>query len=197
VADASLLQRAADCYAAGGARRDAARCYRDAGVHAKAAEAFRAVADYDAATEQYLSAGMVDDAIWLLAHVVGGAQAARALDEEHPLPQDDASPAASRLAELRRLALARCDVADGSVDALRRAVAALDRATLWLADPSHGADQAVEVRAVDVAMAANRLDRAALVHAACTRTGTWGAYQRWQEWHRRVSSSELPALDRT
>jgi hypothetical protein len=194
VPDAGLLRHAGDSYRSAGAHHDAARCYHDAGAHAEAARSYQRAGAHDAAAQEYVAASMVDDAIWMYAHVAGDTNAARSMAYLHPLPDTD-DVAGRRARHLRDLALARCDVADATTSGLQRALAELDNVATWLALPGHADDPAVQQRAVFVAMAANRLDRAALIHAAASRSGSWAAQQRWRLWHRSVNGAELPALD--
>ena len=184
MADADLLDRAARCYLMAGVGLDAARCYQDAGAHRAAADLLRQLRHYRESAEQYVAAGLTDEAAWVLAHLAGDPAAARALLSRSGSGSDTAQPTLTR-----RLALARCDVAEGVsaqqvLQALIDAQAALERRDTFQ-------DRRIEDWAVAVAEAAHRFDHVALVFAAAVRGGRRDAAQRWQAWATRTFGAEI------
>ncbi|WP_322770570.1 hypothetical protein, partial [Frankia sp. Cr1] len=118
----------------------------------------------------------------------------------HPSGQaGQAEPAVASMSDalLRRLVLARCDVADGLPD--RHILPALADVQAMLAGPSvtepawpaNSASRRIEEWAVVLAEAAYRYDQVALVFAAAVRGRRAGAEQRWAEWSARVLHTEL------
>ncbi len=152
-------------------------------------------------------------AAWTLAHEVGDPAAARALvaralpspypvdlsnlsDLSDPFDQSESTVQSVFDALLRRLVLARCDVADGLPDRHILPVLAdvqvlaelLATAPVWQAN---SASRRIEEWAVVLAEAAHRYDQVALVFAAAVRGRRAGAEQRWAEWSARVLHTEL------
>ncbi|WP_322752909.1 hypothetical protein [Frankia sp. Cas3] len=213
--DAPLLDRAATCYLRAGQVAEAARCYRDAGLFPRSAGLYAQLGRYRDAAADYTAAGLVHVAAWTLAHVVGDPAAARALllgHPSHPSGQaGQAEPAVAAMfdALLRRLVLARCDVADGLPDRHILPVLADVQAMLaeppvtepawpaqsaWPAQPAWPANSAsrrIEEWAVALAEVAYRYDQVALVFAAAVRGRRTGAEQRWAAWSARVLHTEL------
>lgn len=186
----ALLERAAHAYLDAGLPDEAARCLREAGAHQHCAELLlRLGLDREAAV-QFEACGMNDVAAWVLAHEVGDPVAARAvLDRMAP----------ERGSALRRaIVAARCAVTQpgaAQVDGGSAVLAVLDDARGAVGDPSIPHDPLLETWAVAVAVAAGRLDRAALLFAAAARAGRPGAAERWGEWSLRLGLGDvlLPA----
>ncbi|WP_322749661.1 MULTISPECIES: hypothetical protein [unclassified Frankia] len=198
--DAPLLDRAATCYLRAGQVAEAARCYRDAGLFPRSAGLYAQLGRHRDAAADYTAAGLVHVAAWTLAHEVGDPAAARALLLSDPAgPAHQAEPAVAAMfdALLRRLVLARCDVADGLPD--RHILPVLVDVQAMLAEPTvtepawpaHSASRRIEEWAVVLAEAAHRYDQVALVFAAAVRGRRTGAEQRWAEWSARVLHTEL------
>jgi hypothetical protein len=155
----------------------------------------------DAAID-YAAAGRTIRAAWILVHELGQAEAAR--DVLTP-PATDGPPAASADAAgsgtseetaelLRRIVLARCDVADGRDPG--DALAVLDdvMSRLEQASPAWHVPE-LEPWAIAVAEAMTRLDLVALIFAAAVRAGRFQAAERWDEWSRRVLGVPLQLPD--
>jgi hypothetical protein len=179
MADLRLYQRAADSYERAGHLFDAARCYRLAEMYRVAAGLHEKLGLHREAVEDHLLSGEADTAGWLLAHVLGAPQEARAALEQ-------ASDTARRA-----LVAARCDLAEaGSPELI---IPALDRARAELADPVAVPYPAVDLEslAVTVAELAFRYDQVALVFAASVRGGRRDAARRWSDWAAHVLGTPL------
>ncbi|MFE9448071.1 hypothetical protein [Streptomyces sp. NPDC006739] len=218
MSDAALLERAADCYLRGGLPSEAARCLREAGAYRRSAELWLGLGEFMEAAADYVSAGMTDLAVWVIVHEAGDAATARAvalmpwgggaeasqgsrwdqvrLRPARVLSQRETSDAdrSARDSSLRmRLALARCDIAEGRSE--REPLAALAAAMDFLASPSPVHDRIVEGWAVATAESMRRYDQVALLFAAAVRGGRGGAAQRWTDWAARVLRCEITLPD--
>jgi len=150
----------------------------------------------------YDRAGMVDTAVWVLVHDAGDAAAARVLARvsagrialaRTPYPASDVQRALREYSLRMRLALARCDVAEGRSE--REPLAALAAAMDYLESRSRVYDRLVEQWAVATAESMRRYDQAALLFAAAVRGRRGGAAQRWTDWAARVLHSEITLPD--
>jgi hypothetical protein len=218
VSDAALLERAADCYLRSGLPSEAARCLRQAGAYRRSAELWGELGQFMDAAEDYVCADMMDMAVWVLVHEAGDASTARAVSFVAPpvvrtsLAAGGWFAAAVRVTRARsaqwsstadrdaresslrmRLALARCDVAEGRSD--REPLAALAAAAVFLGSHSLVYDRLVEQWAVATAESMRRYDQVALLFAAAVRGRRSGAARRWTEWAARVLQSEITLPD--
>ncbi|MBT2510181.1 hypothetical protein J7I98_30875 [Streptomyces sp. ISL-98] len=218
MSDAALLERAAGCYLRSGLPTEAARCLREAGAFRRSAELCRELGEFLGAAEDYVCADMMDVAAWVLVHEAGDAPAARAVAVCAPpslrtgLGSGEWTGAAVRVTQSRsaqrrsaaeqearesslrmRLALARCDVAEGRSD--REPLAALAAAAVFLGSHSLVYDRLVEQWGVATAESMRRYDQVALLFAASVRGRRGGAARRWTEWAARVLQSEITIPD--
>lgn len=173
------FEQAARCYGRAGYEWDAARCYQLAGAHRRAAEIFESLGRYAEAAGAFGDAGLPELGAWLLAHHVGAPADARAM-----LARTRGQPGIRH-----RLAMARCEIAEGAPgDAIRPVIA--DVCAL-LQDRSRRPEPVAEEWAVSLSEAAARFDQAALVFAAAVRGGRPAAARRWDTWSRRVLGAEI------
>ena len=186
--DTTLLNRAAGCYTSAGSVRDAARCYRAAGAYRRAAACWEQAGALAEAAADYQAAGMAAEAAWILVHELRDTAAARSVLASAPEPGDPRA-ARTQTDELevlnRRLAGARCDVAEGrppggALRVLDDVIACLEGRDYFWGLPE------VERWAVGLAQAMTRPDLVAQVFAAAVRGGQPGAAQRWDVWSREV-----------
>jgi hypothetical protein len=179
--DPSLLRRAASCYTRGGWLHEAARCYRAAGSHQDAARTWESAGALAEAAADFVAAGLAERAGWLLVHHLGDPSAARAAVAAPAPERPEAGRPTASAPLLRRLVLARCDVADGGADGRPRET--LDEVMDRLADRGLGwLDPDIETWAVLTAEAMRRPDLVALIFAAAVRGHRPGAGARWDEW---------------
>jgi hypothetical protein len=189
--DPSLLRRAASCYQRGGWPHEAARCYRAAGSHQLAAQAWESCGAFADAVVDFEAAGLVERAAWLLAHHLedpAGARAVIAGASEVGRREGDRLSEGTHL--LRRLVLARCDVAEERAGQLvhETLTQVMDR----LAARGGGSQNPeLESWAVLTAEAMQRPDLVALIFAAAVRGHRFEARARWDEWSRRVLNVPL------
>jgi len=189
--DPSLLRRAAGCYQRGGWPHEAARCYRAAGSHQLAAQAWESAGAFADAVVDFEAAGLVERAAWLLAHHLedpAGARAVIAGVPEVGRPKEDRLSEGTHL--LRRLVLARCDVAEERAGQFVRETLTevMDHLTAR-GDVSQNPE--LEPWAVLTAEAMQRPDLVALIFAASVRGHRFEARARWDEWSRRVLNVPL------
>ena len=196
MADASLLTRAAACYARAGKPLDAVRCYRAAGSYRPAADIWVQLGAFPEAARDYAAAGAHEEAAWIYVDHLGDIPAARAelaAADAAAAPADPgtARPAAARAAELRRrLILARCNAAENvagteTLTILKEVMRHLEHEVEPLGRIS------IEERAVVVAEAMNRPDLVALLFAAAVRGGRPRAAERWNAWSERALGMPL------
>lgn len=217
MSDAALLERAADCYLRSGLPSEAARCLREAGAYRRSAELWVELGEFMEAATDYVRAGMIDMAVWVTVHGAGDAATARAvalvtwgrdvsaltrdgfdstvrMARLRPPQETSVADRAARESSLRmRLALARCDVAEGRSG--REPLAAFAAAMDFLESRSLVNDRLVEQWAVATAESMRRYDQVALLFAAAVRGRRGGAAQRWTEWAARVLRSEITLPD--
>jgi hypothetical protein len=178
----SRWQRAAECYRQAGAIADAARCYERGGYLRMAADLHLTLDAPVTAAGLFERAGDVAQAAWVLAHVVGETEEARACLARNPVPEgaaaDDAQAVVPRL--LCLLAATRCDIAAGRQ--ATAAIGALTEVQRALASELPVNDARVREWAIEIAILLDRLDQVALVYAASVRGRRPRAAALWTEW---------------
>ena len=194
-----LLDRAALCYEQAGLPLKAARCRERAGEPAAAARLYRAAGDLTQAARCYeragdtaqaaqclLSLGRPEEAanLWLAARNPLEAAWILIVDARRPRRARDllaeVNPTRLGVVLRRRIALALCAAAEGSVQPLVDALVETERR---LADVSPTSERArVERWAVQAADEVGRPDLAAQVFAASYRCGQRGVVERWRAW---------------
>jgi hypothetical protein len=178
VADRDLLHRAATCYRRAGYPEQAAECFRLAAMYRESAAVWESLGALGEAAADLARAGLLVRAAWLLVHRLGDPAQARELLGGAPDGGPDRDPEF-----VRRLVLARCDVADAGGTATASALAVLDDVMDELAEPDRfSLHQDVEDHAVALAETIGRPDLVALVFAAAVRGNRPGAARRWDAW---------------